>query len=159
MLLDSDGQRIGVCSLVEAIEKAKEKNLDLVQLTEKISPPVCKITDYGKYLYWEKKKEKEKRSKISQSEIKGVRLKFGMSPHDLEIRVKSALKFLNEGNKVSVELLLKGRQKTDSLTELAKEKMNYFLKLIEKNFPLKIERDIKSEGRGLRMLISKENKK
>jgi len=159
MLLDSDGQRIGVCPLAEAIEKAKERGLDLIQLTEKINPPVCKITDYGKYLYWEKKKEKEKRVKSSQGEIKGVRLKFGMSLHDLEIRVKSALKFLNQGDKVSVELLLKGRQKADSSASLAREKMNYFLELIRKDFPLKIEREIKREGRGLRMLISKENKK
>lgn len=138
---------------------AKEQGLDLIQVTEKATPPVCKITDYGKHLYWEKKKEKEKRSKTFHSEIKGIRLKFGMSPHDMEVRAKSAAKFLEKGHKVRVELLLRGRQKANTLSEFAKEKIGLFLKMIEKEMPLKVEREIKREGRGLTMIIAKDEEK
>lgn len=138
---------------------AKDQGLDLVQVTEKATLQVCKITDYGKYLYWEKKKKREKRSKTFHSEIKGIRLKFGISPHDMEVRVKSAVKFLKKGHKVRIELLLKGRQKDNTLSEFAKEKIGFFLKMIEEKVPLKIERDIKREGRGLTMIIVKVEEK
>ena len=140
---------------MEAIRIAREKGLDLIQVTEKANPPVCKMADYGKYLYWEKKKDKEKRAKTFHSEIKGVRLKFGVSPHDMEVRAKSASKFLLKGHKVRIELLLRGRQKANTLSGFAREKIRLFLKIIEKEIPLKIERDIKREGRGLTMVISK----
>lgn len=143
----------------EAIKMAKDQGLDLVQVTEKATLQVCKITDYGKYLYWERKKKREKRSKTFHSEIKGIRLKFGISPHDMEVRVKSAVKFLKKGHKVRIELLLKGRQKDNTLSEFAKEKIGFFLKMIEEKVPLKIERDIKREGRGLTMIIVKVEEK
>lgn len=143
----------------EAIKMAKDQGLDLVQVTEKATLQVCKITDYGKYLYWERKKKREKRSKTFHSEIKGIRLKFGISPHDMEVRVKSAVKFLKKGHKVRIELLLKGRQKDNTLSKFAKEKIGFFLKMIEEKVPLKIERDIKREGRGLTMIIVKVEEK
>lgn len=143
----------------EAIKMAKDQGLDLVQVTEKATLQVCKITDYGKYLYWEKKKEREKRSKTFHSETKGIRLKFGISPHDMEVRVKSAIKFLEKGHRVRIELLLRGRQKANTLSEFAKEKIGFFLKMIEEKVPLKIERDIKREGRGLTMIIVKVEEK
>jgi|GEM_PF-1957571 translation initiation factor IF-3 len=138
---------------------AKDQGLDLVQITEKAVPPVCKITDYGKHLYWEKKKEKEKKSKVTHNEMKGVRLKFGMSPHDMEFRAKSAIKFLEKGHKVKIELILRGRQKADNLTEFAKERVDLFLKMIQEKIPLKIEKDIKKEGRGLTMIITRSEEK
>lgn len=138
---------------------AKDQGLDLIQVTEKATPPVCRITDYGKHLYWEKKKEREKRSKTFHSEIKGIRLKFGMSPHDMEVRAKSAAKFLEKGHKVRVELLLRGRQKANTLSGFAKEKIGLFLKMIEEEMPLKVEREIKREGRGLTMIIAKAEEK
>jgi translation initiation factor IF-3 len=130
---------------------AKEKSLDLVQITEKVNPPVCKITDHGKYLYHQKKKERH--IKNTTSELKGVRLKFGISTHDMETRVKSTLKFLVKGDKVRIELPLRGRQK--ALDSFAKEKMNQFIEMIEKTTPIKIEKELKKEGRGVTMIISK----
>lgn len=129
--------------------------MDLVQITEKVTPPVCKITDYGKYLYWEKKKEKGKRAKNSSGEIKGVRLKFGMSPHDMEIRARSASAFLKKGYKVRIELILKGRQKSQNLSSFTEDKINLFLELVKKETPFKIERELKKEGKGLAIMISK----
>ncbi len=157
--MGSDGAQIGVFPLDEAVRMAKEQEMDLIQVTEKATPPVCKIGDYGKHLYWEKKKEREKRSKTIHSEIKGIRLKFGMSPHDMEIRSKTAAKFLDKGHKVRVELLLRGRQKAHTLSDFAKEKINLFIGMIEKEMPIKIEREVKKEGRGLTMIIVKAEEK
>jgi len=84
-----------------------------------------------------------------------VRLKFGISNHDMETKAKAASKFLKKSHKVRIELPLKGRQKAQSLTDFAKEKINSFLIMLEKESPFKIEREIKKEGRGLTILISK----
>jgi len=109
----------------EALAKAKELGLDLILITEKANPPVCKIIDYGKYLY--QQKEKEKRARASQ--VKGVRLRFNISIHDMETKAKQARKFLEAGNKVKIELILRGREK--ALTDYAKEKLEKFLELLK----------------------------
>jgi len=150
-LIDKTGKQLGILSIEKALRIAGERNLDLIQVTEKVIPPVCKIMDYGKYLYQEKKKEKL--SPKSPGELKGIRLGFGISQHDLEVRAKLAEKFLKKGHKVRVELILRGRQK--ALPEFAREKMNQFLKILEGILPIKIERGLKRESRGFIMIISK----
>ncbi len=147
---------MGVFPLFEAVDMARKRGLDLVQVTEKVDPPVCRITDYGKFVYWEKKKEKEKHVKSASSEFKGIRLKFGISSHDMEVKARSAVKFLNKGNKVRIELPLRGRQK--SLADFAKEKITSFLEILEKEVPFKVERELKQEGRGLMLVIAKIDK-
>jgi len=138
--------------LQEALRQAEERNLDLIQITEKAEPPVCKIMDYGKYLYWQEKKEKES-TKQKGGEVKGIRLSFNISPHDLEIRAKLAEKFLKEGNKVRLEMILRGREK--AMGEFAKGKINQFLEILRKQISIKIERELKREFRGFSMIISK----
>ena len=126
--------------------------MDLIQITKKVEPPVCKIMDYGKYLYWLQKKEKA--TKISKGgELKGVRLGFNISLHDLETRVRQAEKFLKKGDKVKIEMILRGREK--ALGEFAKGKMNQFLEILEKLIPIKIERELKRDSRGFTMIIAK----
>ena len=137
----------------EALQIARERNLDLIQVTEKVEPPVCKIMDYGKYLYSLQKKEKG--SKIKKAgQIKGIRISFGISLHDLKIRAKQAEKFLKKGYKVKVELILRGRQK--ALGEYAKGKVNEFFEILKESVPIKIERELKRGPRGLTMIISKQ---
>ena len=130
-----------------------ERNLDLIQVTEKVEPPVCKIMDWGKYLYSLEKKERASRAKTT-GEIKGIRLGFNISSHDLEIRARQAEKFLKKGDKVRVELILRGREKAHG--DFAKEKINQFLEILEKLIPIKIERELKRESRGFTMIISKQ---
>ncbi len=142
---------MGVFPLEKAIEMAREKGLDLVQITDKVTPPICKIIDHGKYLYQQKKKERH--AKTSQSELKGIRLKFGISPHDIETRAKSAIKFLTKGNRVKIELPLRGRQK--ALGKFAEDKIKQFIETIEKVVPIKVEKELKREGRGYTMIIVK----
>ena len=150
-MIDESGKQVGIMDLEKAIQLARSRNLDLIQVTEKVDPPVCKIGNYGKYLYQVKKKEKTISKK--QSEIKTIRLGFGISPHDLEIRTRLAEKFLKKGHKVRIELILRGRQKTH--LNFGKDKINLFLEILKKSLPVKIEREIKKEPRGLTAIISK----
>jgi len=139
-------------SLQEALQMAQERNLDLIQVTEKAEPPVCKIMDYGKYQYQLQKKEKAVKVKHA-GEMKGIRLGFNISLHDMEVKANQAQKFLKKGNKVRIEMRLRGREK--ALQNIAKEKMKHFFEMLEKLLPLKIERELKKEPRGFTTIISK----
>lgn len=138
--------------LTEALQKARERNLDLVQVTEKVDPPVCKITDFGKYLYSYEKKERQTKVKKG-GEMKGIRLGFNISLHDLETRANLAEKFLKRGDRVRVEMILRGRQR--ALFDFAKQKVQQFIEILEKLIPIKIEKNLERRGNRLIMIISK----
>ena len=151
-VVDENGKQLGIMTPQQALQLARERNLDLIQVTEKVEPPVCKLGDYGKYQYLQEKKEKATR-KHKGGELKGIRLTFNISQHDLETKVRQAEKFLKKGNRIRVELPLRGREK--ALGNFAKEKMNKFLEILQSTVPIKIERELKREMRGLTMIISK----
>jgi translation initiation factor IF-3 len=151
-VIDEEGKNLGILPLEEAINLAKEKGLTLVQVTEKVFPPVCKITDYGKYLYQEEKKERKAGSKKSQG-LKNIRLAYNISLHDLGIKAKAAGNFLKRGNNVRIELILRGRER--SLLDFAKKKIEQFLEMVQKECPLKIERELKKEAKGFTLIISR----
>jgi len=151
-LVDETGKQLGVVPFEQAADLAIERKLDLIQVTEKVEPPVCKLGDFGKYLYREEKKEKAGR-KQKGGEIKGIRLTFNISLHDLETRARQAEKFLAKGDAVRIELRLRGREK--ALQKFAEEKINKFLEILNQLTPIKIARDLKKEFRGLTMLITK----
>ena len=150
-VVDETGKQLGVMDLTKALQISRERNLDLVQITEKVKPPVCKIIDYGKYLYQQEKKNKTKQTKKS-GELKAIRLRFNISVHDLETRARQAEKFLKQGDKVRIDMVLRGREK--ALPEFAKEKINQFLEILEKLIPIKIENELKKQPRGFTMIIS-----
>jgi len=151
-LIDETGKQFGVVPLAEALQIARERNLDLIQVTEKVDPPVCKIGDYGKYLYKEEKKEKSAK-KHKGGELKGIRLTFNISQHDLETRAHQAEKFLQKGNIIRLELRLRGREK--ALDGFAKEKVAKFVETLKSLTPIKIEKELRREPRCLSMIISK----
>ncbi|MCK4474007.1 translation initiation factor IF-3 [Candidatus Parcubacteria bacterium] len=151
-LIDENGKQIGIVALEKALQTARERNLDLIQITEKVEPPVCKIAEAGKYQYLLQKKERKVNVK-KIGELKGIRLGFNISLHDMETRARQAEKFLNKGNKVRIEMRLRGREKR--LSEFAKTKFNQFLEILEKSIPIKLERELKREARGLTMIITK----
>ena len=151
-VIDEAGKQLGIMELGKALQMAKERNLDLIQVTEKVEPPVCKIMDYGKHLYSLQKRERQAKIKRA-GELKGIRLGFNISLHDLETRARQAEKFLRKGNRVRVELILRGREK--GLSEFAKGKINQFLEILEKLMPIKIEKELKRELRGFTMIIAK----
>lgn len=130
---------------------AKEKGLDLIQVTEKVEPPVCKIMDYGKYIYQQKKKEKTIKHK--GGELKGIRLKFAISEHDMETKAKQAEKFLKKGDKIKIEMKLRGREM--ALQQFAKDKVTKYLEILNGLIPIKQEGELKKQPRGLTMIVSK----
>jgi translation initiation factor IF-3 len=150
-VVDEEGRQMGVMSLEKALKTARERGLDLVQVTERVSPPVCKIIDFGKYLYQLKKKEKSRKQKVS--EVKGIRLRFNTSLHDLETKAKQAKGFLEKGNKIKIEMILRGREK--ALMNHAREKMNKFLEILSAYIPIEIDQEIKKGSRGLGLIIKK----
>ena len=151
-LIDETGEQLGVLTLEKALQIAKERGFDLIQVTEKLDPPVCKIMDYGKYLYHLKKKEKSAKHHVG-GELKGIRLTFGISEHDLETRVKQAEKFLKKGNRIRIEMKLRGREK--ALQGFAREKIKKFLETLGESTPIKTEKELKRQPRGLTMIISR----
>lgn len=153
-VIDEEGKQLGVLPLEEALRTAYERNLDLIQVTEKVDPPVCKIMDYGKYSYQETKKEKSAAKKQKVSELKGIRLTFNIGQHDMEVRARQAEKFLKDGDKVRIDIILRGREK--ALGNFAREKIGKFLEVLQVFIPYKIERELKKEMKGFSMIISKQ---
>ena len=151
-VIDEQQKQLGVMNIFQAIDLAKSKGLDLIQVTEKVEPPVCRIGNYGKYLYSLQKKEKK--IKPRGGDLKELRLTYNISPHDMEVRAKQAEKFLKDGDKVKVILVLKGRQK--AFGYLAKDKIQFFLNIINGLLPIKTERELKKEPRGFTTIISKQ---
>jgi translation initiation factor IF-3 len=145
---------VGVLPLAEALKMAQERNLDMIQITEKVEPPVCKLGDYGKYLYSIQKKErKEKVGSAKTGEIKGIRLGFNIGTHDIETRARQAEEFLKDGSKIKVELILRGREK--GLRGFAEQKIQQYLEILNARVPIKVERELKKEMRALTIIISK----
>lgn len=151
-VIDEEGKNLGILDLKKALSLAKEKGLDLIQVTEKVTPPVCKLGDYGKYLYQLEKKERKKRKKQA-GKMRQMRLGFGISTHDMEIKAQKVADFLKKGHKVRIEMVLKGREK--SLEDFAKNKIEKFLEILNKKVPLKIERELKKERRGFCLILIK----
>lgn len=152
-LIDEKGEMLGIVTLQQALVKAHEAGLDLIEISEKTVPPICKITDYGKFSYQQGKKEKKMSKGQRAGEIKGIRLSFAISPHDMETRSKAVEKFLKSGYKVRIEMVLRGREK--GLSEFAKQKLLKFLEVLQTTAPIKIERELKMESRGLTMIIAR----
>ena len=153
-VIDEIGGQLGVMNIFSAIDLAKSKGLDLIQVTEKVDPPVCRIGDYGKYLYSTQKKERKIKANTKESKLKEIQLGFNISPHDIEIKAKQAEKFLKDGDKVKVGMILKGREK--AMGEFAKNKIMFFLETTDKLIPIKVERELKRELKGFTMIVSKQ---
>jgi translation initiation factor IF-3 len=127
-VVDETGANLGVLNTQTALQMAKDKGLDLVEVSEKATPPICKIIDYGKYKYIQEKREKKQQSSQKKSETKGIRIGLATSSHDLEIRVHQIEKFFKEGHKIRIEMKLRGREKAHF--DLAKERLESFIKII-----------------------------
>lgn len=109
-VIDENGEQIGIMVPMRALELARERNLDLVEISPQANPPVCKIMDYGRFKYESAKRENEARKRQKVSEVKEIRLHPHTDTHDIGVRVKKILQFLAEGDKVKVSIQFKGRE-------------------------------------------------
>lgn len=110
-VIGSDGANLGVMSLRDALLKAEEAGLDLIEISPNANPPVAKIADFGKFQYEENKKQKIAKSKSHTVEIKTVQVKIGTGEHDLALKAKKASEWLKEGHRIKLDLFLPGRTK------------------------------------------------
>ena len=151
-LIGPKGENFGVVSTREAILKAEDFGLDLVEISPNAVPPIAKIVDYGKFLYSENKKQKIIKAKTHTVEIKSLQIKVGTGDHDLNLKAKRASEWLKEGHRVKIDLFLPGRSKYMNESFL-KERMERVFKLISENF--KIAEEPKKSLKGLTAIIEK----
>lgn len=154
-VLDIEGKQIGVLSRQEALNKAREMGLDLVEIAPKANPPVAKIIDYNKFLYQLEKKKREEKKKSKASETKEIRLGPFMNSHDLEVVIRKATDFLEANNKIKFVVKFRGRQIVHP--EFGHETLNKVLGALSEIS--KTERPAHFEGRQLITIISPERKK
>ena len=154
-LIGSSGSQIGIISSKEALELAQAEGLDLVMISNRSDPPVCRIIDYGKYKFYQDKKAKEAKKKQNNTTVKEVKMRYKIESHDYHVRINQAKKFLNSGDKVKTTVIFKGREiqhinlAFDLLHKMSKE-LSYIAEI--QQAPVK-------EGKHVTMILSpKKNK-
>jgi translation initiation factor IF-3 len=152
-LVDEDGEQLGIVPPKEALRIAMEKGLDLVEVAPNAKPPVCRIMDYGKYKYEQSKKEREARKNQRIINIKEVKLRPNIEDNDFMTKARNAIKFLENGDKVKVTIMFRGREITHS--ELGKELCLRLADLVKDI--AKIEKEPKVEGRNMTMVLAPKN--
>lgn len=148
-LVDENGEMVGVVSHKDALERAYKVGLDLVEVSPNADPPVCKILNYGKYKFEEQKKRAEIRKKQKIIEIKEVQLRPGIDKHDFEVKMRSARKFIEEGDKLKVTLRFRGRELSHQ--QLGMEVLNRVKDTLEDI--AKVEQHPKLEGKRMIMVM------
>ncbi len=148
-LVDSDGKMLGIVSAREAQQLAISKNLDLVKVAPKANPPVCKILDYGKYMFEQSKRQKEAKKRQKTINVKEVWMKPQIEEHDFSFKAKHAIRFLKVGDKVKVSVRFRGREMQH--TSLGRDLLIEFAKAVEEYG--EVERQTKLEGRNMIMIL------
>ena len=148
-LIDSDGSQLGIVTIQVAMDKAAERNLDLVKIAPKAEPPVCRVMDYGKFRFEQAKREKEAKKNQKVMEIKEVRLSLNIDTGDFNTKVNHALRFLRDGNKVKVSIRFRGREMAH--TELGIDVMQRFADACSETGS--VEKAAKLEGRSMLMFL------
>ena len=145
-----DGDNTDEVTIEEALKRARGKEMDLVEVSPLSSPPVCKIMDFGTYLYSQKKKDKKQKRATKQTETKTIRLSIRTDRHDLDVKAKQARKFLEDRNTVKVVVIFKGREMAHG--DLGEQKLNEFYKLLEDI--ANIEQEPKRQGYQMTMILN-----
>ena len=154
-LIGDDGEQLGILPIQQAQDIAVEKGMDLVKIAPQAKPPVCKIMDYGKFRFEQLKKEKEAKKNQKVVEIKEIRMSPSIDTNDFNTKVKSAVKFLNDGNRVKVTVRFRGREMAH--TSLGQELLAKFG--ADCSEIATIAKDAKLEGRNMSMFLSPKNSK
>jgi translation initiation factor IF-3 len=154
MVIDDEGKSLGLLSKEAAIAAAQERGLDLVEVSPKAVPPIAKFLDYGSYRYQQAKAQRKAKAKAKTVEIKTVKISNRISQHDRDVRIDRSLKFLGDGDKVKIELQLRGREHQHA--DLAKETLQKVVESIKEQFekPIKIEQPVTQQGSRISTIIS-----
>ena len=147
---DAQGEQLCIMSTRDALRKAEEAHLDLVEVAPKAKPPVCRIMDFGKYRYEQQKREKEAKKKQKVISVKEVKLRPGIETHDFNFKVKNAMRFIAEGNKVKATIMFRGREL--SHPEMGKELLLKVAEAMQE--AVTVEREPKLEGKNMIMILA-----
>jgi len=152
-LIDETGQSVGVVPIGKALALAQAAGLDVIEVNPKAAPVVVKIMDYGQFKYKKEKEAQKQKVKQKKVEIKGLRLSVRISQHDFNIRVEQARKFLERGNKLRLELILKGRERQHP--EKAEELMKKFYYLLKETpgFSVELEQALTKQGGRFNIIV------
>lgn len=150
-LIGDNGEKLGVISFNEALEKAEEQDLDLVLVAPNSNPPVCKIMNYGKYKFEQAKKEKEAKKKQKVFELKEIRVTPNIEEHDFSFKSKNARKFLEDGNKVKITVRFRGREVNNA--KAGEAVLNKFIEALSEI--ASVEKAPKLEGRNMFTILAK----
>lgn len=149
-LIGADGEQLGVMNPKDALRIAEDAGLDLVEVAPSAKPPVCRIMDYGKYKYEQNKKEREAKKNQKTITVKEVKLRPGIEDHDFNTKVRRAEKFLNDGDKVKLTIMFRGREITHP--EIGRELCDRVAEVLR---PVaKVEKEPKVEGRNMTMFLA-----
>ena len=149
-LIDVEGHQVGIYSFDDAFKLALDSGLDLVMISNKSDPPVCRIVDYGKYRFAQEKKAKEAKKKQHNASLKEVKMRYKIEEHDYQVRLNQALRFLNAGDKVKITVTFRGREIQH--TNLAIELMNKMAKDLSKYAD--IQQSPSRDGKHMIMILS-----
>ncbi len=150
-IIDADGKFVGKMPTEQALALAKEQELDLVEVNPRANPPICKIIDWGSYLYQQEKAERKQKAKVKVSEIKGIRLSLKIGAHDLDMRRDQSLKFFEHGDRVKLEMILRGRER--ARMDLAKKILSDFIASLGEG--VVVDSPVSAMGGRLSVLIRK----
>ncbi len=149
-VVDSDGTQLGIMTGAEALARAEAKDMDLVKIAPMATPPVCKIMDYGKFMFEQEKRQREARKNQKVITVKEIRLSPVIEDHDIGVRVKNCVKFLKDGDKIKVSIRFRGRMISHS--QLGLEVMNNFFSQV-KEYAVMDKRPT-MDGRIMTMMLS-----
>lgn len=149
-VIDTDGGQLGILTPRDALRMAEEKELDLVLVSDKADPPVCRIMDYGKFKFEQEKKAREARKKQHTSDVKEVKMRYKIEDHDYNVRITQAERFLKSGDKVKATIMFRGReiQHSDLAETLLKRMATDLQEFAE------VQQAPKREGRNMMMMLS-----
>lgn len=150
-LIDDEEKQIGIVAIEKAAQMARERELDLVEVAPNAHPPVCKIMDFGKFLYRQRKQEQKQKKSQKQGEVKGIRMTMRIDTHDMEVKAAKAKDFLKERCPVKIALILRGREFTHM--DLAREKIKTFGNMLADAGEIE-EGSPKKQGNNLIMMIN-----
>lgn len=155
-VLGPEGENLGIMATRDALAEAQKMRLDLIEVSPNANPPVCRIADYGKFKYEQKKKDKEVKQRAKVTETKEAQVKIGTSDNDMRIKANKIASWLKEGHRVKIDLFLWGRYKYMEFNFL-KERLERFLAIVPESY--KIADEIKKSPKGLSVVLERDPSK
>lgn len=152
-VIDDQAQPLGVIKTADALRMAQEREFDLVEVSPKAVPPVCKFIDYGHFKYQKEKEVRKQKAQSKEVEIKGIRLSVRIGEHDFDIRRQQAKKFLERGDKLRIEIVLRGRERAHA--DIAEQVVKRFIAALQQDFPLRVEQPLSKQGGRMTSVVAR----